>query len=238
MRPAAKSPARDRTGLSISIWPGTVRPRIPGANANALIFQVQATAIDAWCWLFSRQRRSTCQQTHRVRASIRANLTRHEPPNTVSIYSYLDAVLMSSVVALDRLLDARRIWRPVRCISYGGPTDRTCHAGCALARWRLAGFGTQRNPFRSPGIGELRLLWPTLARLTSAGERVVLVAPPHRPCPQAWLAAGVDLHHLVIVQARTAMPCGAPNSACAPAVAPRCCAGRDRPTTAPCGDRR
>ena len=51
------------------------------------------------------------------------------------------------------------------------------------------------------GIGELRLLWPTLARLTAASERVVLVGPPHLPYPQAWLAAGIDLRHLAIVRA-------------------------------------
>ena len=42
---------------------------------------------------------------------------------------------------------------------------------------------------------------PTLARLTRAGERVVLVGPPHIPYPRAWLAAGVDLTRLAIVQA-------------------------------------
>ncbi|CAM5444603.1 Error-prone DNA polymerase [Stutzerimonas stutzeri] len=53
----------------------------------------------------------------------------------------------------------------------------------------------------APGTGELRLLWPTLARLTVAGERVVLVDPPHLPYPQAWLTAGVDLRQLSIVHA-------------------------------------
>lgn len=53
----------------------------------------------------------------------------------------------------------------------------------------------------APGIGELSLLWPTLASLSSAGERVVLVSPPHLPYPQAWIQAGVDLRHLSIIQA-------------------------------------
>ncbi|GAB6387269.1 hypothetical protein STUTZSP0542_08080 [Stutzerimonas marianensis] len=51
------------------------------------------------------------------------------------------------------------------------------------------------------GIGELRLLWPTLARLTTRGERVVLIAPPYLPFPPAWLAAGVDLRQLSLVRA-------------------------------------
>lgn len=41
-----------------------------------------------------------------------------------------------------------------------------------------------------------------MARLTGTGERVMLIAPPHVPYPQAWLAAGIDLRHLTIVQAQ------------------------------------
>lgn len=52
------------------------------------------------------------------------------------------------------------------------------------------------------GIGELQLLWPTLARLTAAKERVVLISPPYLPYPQAWHAAGVDMRYLSIVRAQ------------------------------------
>src|SRR5690606_33644414 len=52
-----------------------------------------------------------------------------------------------------------------------------------------------------PGSGELQLLWPTLARLTRARERVVLVAPPFIPVAPAWLRAGVVLRGVVRVQA-------------------------------------
>lgn len=51
------------------------------------------------------------------------------------------------------------------------------------------------------GIGELQLLWPTVARLTRSGERVVLVAPPHVPYAPAWQAAGVVLQRLAIIAA-------------------------------------
>ncbi|RPX23501.1 DNA lesion error-prone repair protein ImuA [Pseudomonas aeruginosa] len=51
------------------------------------------------------------------------------------------------------------------------------------------------------GVGELQLLMPTLARLTQAQRRVVLVGAPYVPYPQAWLAAAVDLRHLVLLQA-------------------------------------
>ena len=45
------------------------------------------------------------------------------------------------------------------------------------------------------------LLWPTLARLSQAGERLVLIAPPFLPYAPAWQVAGIDLHCLEIVRA-------------------------------------
>lgn len=54
------------------------------------------------------------------------------------------------------------------------------------------------------GVGELQLVWPALARLSAAGERIVLVAPPYVPYPQAWQNAGIDLRQLSIIQASEA----------------------------------
>src|SRR5262249_4979459 len=51
------------------------------------------------------------------------------------------------------------------------------------------------------GIGELGLLLPALARLTTAGKRVVWLAPPYLPYPPALTAAGVELSQLVLVRA-------------------------------------
>jgi hypothetical protein len=51
------------------------------------------------------------------------------------------------------------------------------------------------------GIGELALLAPTLAQLTRAGRRVVLIAPPYIPYAPALAAAGIDLDRLVQVDA-------------------------------------
>ena len=108
---------------------------------------------------------------------------------------------MSSVVALDHLLDAHRVWRG-RAIVPPPSRQPTGHAALDAV---LPGGGWPDSALSeiftaAVGIGELRLVWPTLARLTTAGERVVLVTPPHLPYPQAWLTAGVDLHHLSIVQ--------------------------------------
>lgn len=48
-----------------------------------------------------------------------------------------------------------------------------------------------------PGIGELRLLMPAVARLTSAGRWVALISPPHVPYAPALAAYGVNLARLI-----------------------------------------
>ena len=110
---------------------------------------------------------------------------------------------MSSVVALDRLLDTRRVWRGQAIIASSSASQPTGHAALDAALpgggWPDAALSEILSA--AIGIGELRLLWPTLARLTASAERVVLVDPPHIPYPHAWLAAGVDLRHLSIVRA-------------------------------------
>jgi cell division inhibitor SulA/protein ImuA len=51
-----------------------------------------------------------------------------------------------------------------------------------------------------PGIGELQLVLPALAALTSSGRRVVWLAPPHLPYPPALAAAGLDLTQLAVLR--------------------------------------
>jgi hypothetical protein len=50
------------------------------------------------------------------------------------------------------------------------------------------------------GIGEFALLLPALSRLTRAGRRVALVAPPYIPYSQALAWHGVKLDRLVLLQ--------------------------------------
>lgn len=50
------------------------------------------------------------------------------------------------------------------------------------------------------GIGELRLLAPTLAALTQAGKSVILLAPPHVPFAPALAELGLDLQHVILIQ--------------------------------------
>jgi hypothetical protein len=52
-----------------------------------------------------------------------------------------------------------------------------------------------------PGIGELRLLAPTLARITQAGKTVILLAPPHIPFAAALTELGIDLTNVILIEA-------------------------------------
>ena len=109
---------------------------------------------------------------------------------------------MGAVVALDSLLDARRVWKG-RTTAAPASTQATGHpaldAALPAAGWPDAAL--TEVLVAADGIGELNLLWPTLARLTHSGERVVLVAPPHVPYAPAWQAAGVALQRLAIIEA-------------------------------------
>ncbi len=53
----------------------------------------------------------------------------------------------------------------------------------------------------NPGIGELRLLAPTLSQLTRAGKSVILLAPPHIPFAAALAELGIDLRHVLLIEA-------------------------------------
>ena len=108
---------------------------------------------------------------------------------------------MGAVVALDRLLETRRVWRGRQ---QGEPLAEqpTGHAQLdALlpgGGWQLAALN--EILLGSPGSGELQLLWPLLAQLTQAGERVVLVGAPAIPFAPAWQAAGVVLAQVSLLQ--------------------------------------
>ncbi|WP_282344128.1 MULTISPECIES: translesion DNA synthesis-associated protein ImuA [Pseudomonas] len=110
--------------------------------------------------------------------------------------------MSAAPVALDSLLDQRRVWRG-QAESRPASAQPTGHAALdavlPAGGWPEAALS--EILIAAEGIGELQLLWPTLARLTAKGERVVLVAPPFLPYPQAWLAAGVDLRQLALIDA-------------------------------------
>jgi protein ImuA len=78
--------------------------------------------------------------------------------------------------------------------------------GLAELDARLPGGGWPRGALceiliEHDGIGECSLLLPALAALTEAKQRVVFVAPPYIPYPPALAAAGIDLSHVVHIDA-------------------------------------
>jgi hypothetical protein len=109
---------------------------------------------------------------------------------------------MSTVVAIDSLLDARRVWRgqPIARPPSRQPTGfPLLDAVLPSGGWPEGALSEVLLPL--DGIGELALLWPTLARLTQSGGLVALVAPPYLPFPAAWANAGVRLDRLQVVRA-------------------------------------
>jgi cell division inhibitor SulA/protein ImuA len=105
------------------------------------------------------------------------------------------------MTALENLLQQQKLWRgaaPARFSSVisSGYARLDDELGGGWPRGGLAEICAAR-----PGIGELQLVLPALAALTSAGKRVVWLAPPHLPYAPALAAAGVDLTNVALVRA-------------------------------------
>lgn len=110
---------------------------------------------------------------------------------------------MAEAQALDALLAARTVWHAGRSLQPGGSGEPS---GFSALDAVLPGGGWPRGALTelllpADGVGELALLMPTLARMTRASARVVLIAPPYVPYAPAWQSAGVDLAQLDIVEA-------------------------------------
>lgn len=106
--------------------------------------------------------------------------------------------------AIDTLLAARTIWHagrdPAIARNDGEPTGHAALDALLPQRgWPRRALIELLLP--ADGVGELALLLPTLARLTTTASRVVLIAPPYLAYAPAWQAAGVDLGMLDIVEA-------------------------------------
>jgi hypothetical protein len=115
---------------------------------------------------------------------------------------------MNAAVSLDGLIRERRVWqgRPAALPPSAQPTGlRVLDAALPTGGWPENAL--TEILFPADGVGELQLVFPTLARLTQRQQRVVVVAPPYRPYAPAWQAAGVDLPWLTIVEsAREKIP--------------------------------
>jgi hypothetical protein len=109
---------------------------------------------------------------------------------------------MSALLSLDALLDARRVWRgqPIATAPSECPTGHAAlDARLPIGGWPAAALTELLIP--ADGVGELQLLWPTLARFTQDAQRVILIAPPYVPYAPAWQAAGIALSHLQVITA-------------------------------------
>ncbi|KAF1687981.1 DNA lesion error-prone repair protein ImuA [Pseudoxanthomonas broegbernensis] len=109
---------------------------------------------------------------------------------------------MGQVVTLHELVAAQRVWhgRSARPLDQGVATGFTAlDEALPLGGWPKGALTELLLP--ADGLGELALLLPTFARLTQAGQRVVLVAPPYIPYAPAWRAGGVRLPYLDIIEA-------------------------------------
>jgi hypothetical protein len=105
--------------------------------------------------------------------------------------------------ALAEVLQHPRVWR--RGATAQSRVDALA-TGCAALDAELPGGGWPRGALseilvEQDGIGEFGLVVPALAALTQARQRVVLIAPPYVPYAPALAEAGVDLKHLVQIDA-------------------------------------
>lgn len=105
--------------------------------------------------------------------------------------------------SLAAVLQRPDIWRGDALASAPIPT---LSSGFAALDAELPGAGWPRGQLTEllhaqPGIGELSLLWPALARLSVAGDTVFMVVAtaPGQPHAPAWAAAGLHLEPLRLV---------------------------------------
>ena len=111
-------------------------------------------------------------------------------------------VLPLSAPSLSNLFDARRLWRGSAQRAPGGGVATGIVALDALlphGGWPPAALSEILLPL--DGIGELQLLLPSLAALTRAKRTLALIAPPYLPCVAGWRRAGLDMHHVDIIDA-------------------------------------
>ena len=108
--------------------------------------------------------------------------------------------------SLDGLLSQRRVWRGQSAVTAPAMEQPTgwpsLDAALPTRGWPDAALSELLLP--ADGIGELQLLWPTLARLSQPRDGVIaLIAPPYHPYPPAWHVAGVRLGALQVIRTKT-----------------------------------
>lgn len=109
---------------------------------------------------------------------------------------------MSAVLSLQELVSGGQVWRG-QSIVRPQATQASGHAELDAV---LPGGGWPESSlseilFDRDGLGELRLLLPTLARLSAQGQVIGVIAPPYQIYARAWAAAGVDFRQLQLIEA-------------------------------------
>jgi len=107
------------------------------------------------------------------------------------------------VATLQDILRRQPVWRGGAAAAPAAPA---VPSGFAALDRELPGGGWPAGALTEilaarEGMGELQLVLPALAALTSQGKRVAWLAPPHLPYAPALAAAGVRLEFLTVVRA-------------------------------------
>ena len=109
---------------------------------------------------------------------------------------------MGAALSLDQMLAERRVWRgqPTPAPAPRGQPTGLAALDAVLPHngWPPAALTEILIP--SDGVGELSILWPSLAQITRDGGRVVLVAPPYIPYAPGWHLAGIALPGLEVIR--------------------------------------
>lgn len=106
--------------------------------------------------------------------------------------------------ALEQLLRHPAIWRP-RALP--GQAREGLATGFPVLDRALPGAGWPTGALTEilapePGVGELDLLMPALARVSARGRWLAWVAPPHVPYAPALASRGIDLARVLWVRTR------------------------------------
>ena len=107
---------------------------------------------------------------------------------------------------LNNLLKTTGLWRASRidCEFQRHPSSGFAELDAELPGSGWPADGVTELLHDQYGIGEFRLLTPSLARLSQVQARwLLLVSPPYIPYPPALAQAGVDLSRIVISQPKS-----------------------------------
>jgi len=111
---------------------------------------------------------------------------------------------MGQVLALESVLQDRRIWRGQQAQALPNSALATGFDALDFALpsggWLEASL--HEILIASDGIGELSLVLPILAKLSQQQKPIILIAPPYRPYAPAWQNSGVRLSQLHVIDAQ------------------------------------